>query len=177
MIDPDKPSPPKTKWNSDEDRLLLAMLKQGQRRTAVAARFACSEEDVAARFAVLCAEQQEKEEAAKSSPKLDQVDISQQMADLLKDQPALEALFTLLCGKYNEQGTLLKQLSQMLSLPKEEISERLAECLFVSISIRIGSDMKQELRMEIARQMAADILSNFHAYPIVKLQFKDGRTQ
>lgn len=175
MIDPDKPSPPKTKWSDDEDRILLVMFKQGQKRAAVAARFGCSEEDVAARFAVLCAEQQEKEEAAKRSPKLDQVDITTEMAQMLKDQPALEALFTVLCGKYNEQGVLLKQLSQLLSIPREEVKERLAECLFVSISVRLGSNMTQELRMEIARQFAEDILTNFHVYPIVKLQFKDGR--
>lgn len=94
---------------------------------------------------------------------------------MLKDQPALEALFTVLCGKYNEQGVLLKQLSQLLSIPREEVKERLAECLFVSISVRLGSNMTQELRMEIARQFAEDILTNFHVYPIVKLQFKDGR--
>lgn len=174
---PDDPPPSKKQWDAEEDRILKIMQKQGQKWHTVAARLGRSPEEVEARFLVLYSEQEQKLKGTKLTPSLEQVNISEQMVALLEDQPALEALFTLLCGKYNEQGILLKQLSQMLSLPKEEITERLAECLFVSISVRLGSDMTEELRMVISRQMAVDILSHFHVLPIFKLQLKNGQSR
>jgi len=167
MIDPDKPQH-KTKWNSDEDRILLAMHQQKQRREAIAARLGCSEEDVAARYRVLLTTMQEAEEHKKEGLNLDRVGIDPMMADLLKDRTALEALFTLLCGKYNEAGVLLKSLSQLLSEDQDAIQKRVADCIYGRLRIKAG-EQEDEILKQTAEILAGDIVHNFVVHSKVQL--------
>lgn len=171
--DPDKPQAPKTKWNSDEDRILMAMFHQKQRREAIAARLGCSDDDVVDRYAFLLKRMEAEEEKSKKTPEdlLSHVGIEASMAEMLKDQPALEALFTLLCGKYNEQGLLLKSLSKLLT-GDVDIESRLAECIYGRLLISNPEGLTDDTKTlfgQMSALIAKDINHNFLVYTKAQL--------
>lgn len=107
----------KREWSPDEDRILLAMFRQGQRRHAIAARFASSEDDVVDRLTALFREKEEKEAKKPIEPRLE---MSPELEEQIKGLDAFTALFTILCQKHNQQGNLLRDLSKLLTSDQED---------------------------------------------------------